>query len=507
MRGRNVFYPDRLGRQRPGHRAPGAELLRRPLRPVAAATTPTSRRRAEATCPKDHRGARSAGPTSSTCASELTADDEEAFEELFRRLGLSRRLVATSTPPSTTRSRRVSQLAFLRNLARGEAYQQRRARRCGTSTTAPPSPRPSWRTASVPGRLPHARRSTATDGDVLHRHDPARAARRAASRSSPTPTTSATSRCSARRCARRCSTSRCRCVAHQLADPEKGTGIAMICTFGDTTDVTWWRELDLPTRARHRPRRPLRSTADAGRGSPPTTAAAHYAELAGKTVKQAQARDRRAARASRASCSASPRPITHPVKFYERGDRPARDRHQPPVVHPQRRPRRRSCATRSSTRGQELRWHPDYMRHRYENWVEGLNGDWLISRQRFFGVPIPLWYPLDADGEVDHDHPIAARRGDAAGRPVDRRAAGLHRRPARQARRLRRRPRRHGHVGDVVAHPADRRRVGRRRPTCSPGCSRWTCAPRPTTSSARGCSPPSCAPHYEHGSLPWADAR
>ena len=37
-------------------------------------------------------------------------------------------------------------------------------------------------------------------------------------------------------------------LAHELADPDKGSGIAMICTFGDTTDVTWWRELALPTR-------------------------------------------------------------------------------------------------------------------------------------------------------------------------------------------------------------------------------------------------------------------
>ena len=61
---------------------------------------------------------------------------------------------------------------------------------------------------------------------------------------------------------------------------------------------------------------------------------------------------------------------------------------------------------RSLELGRELRWHPEHMRSRYESWVEGLNGDWCISRQRFFGVPFPVWYPLDAHGEPRYDAPL-----------------------------------------------------------------------------------------------------
>ena len=147
------------------------------------------------------------------------------------------------------------------------------------------------------------------------------------------------------------------------------------------------------------------------------------------------------------------------------------------------------------------------MRARYETWVEGLNGDWLISRQRFFGVPFPVWYRARRRRRARLRRPARRRRGPPARRPVERRARRLHRGPARQARRLRRRPRRHGHLGDVVAHAADRVRAGRTTPTSSRARSRWTCARRRTRSSARGCSPRSCASHLEHDALPWRTPR
>ena len=157
-------------------------------------------------------------------------------------------------------------------------------------------------------------------------------------------------------------------------------------------------------------------------------------------------------------------------------------------------------------RGAEIEWIPAHMKHRYDNWVGGLNGDWLISRQRFFGIPFPVWYSLDAEGEPDYDHPLLPARGRAAGRPVDAGALGLHRGPARQGRRLHRRPRRDGHLGDLVADARRSPAAGRRTPTSSSGSSRWTCAPTRTTSSAPGCSPAWSAPTSRTTPSPWSHA-
>jgi valyl-tRNA synthetase len=185
-----------------------------------------------------------------------------------------------------------------------------------------------------------------------------------------------------------------------------------VCTFGDTTDVTWWRELDLPTRnvvgrdGRFATATPTWIVSETGRLA--------YESLAGKTVKQAQDAMVELLRES-GDLHGDPRPITHPVKFYERGSRPLEivTSRQWYIRNGGREPDRRHAFL---TRGKELAWFPDHMRHRYDHWVEGLNGDWLISRQRFFGVPIPLWYPVTDDGETDYEHPIVP---DEAALPID----------------------------------------------------------------------------------------
>ena len=193
-------------------------------------------------------------------------------------------------------------------------------------------------------------------------------------------------------------------VAHELADPEKGSGIAMICTFGDTTDVVWWRELSLPARAligRDGRFLPAGFGEEGWPSVNPEQAHAFYAaEILGKSVNQARAAIVDELQKTGALIGEL-KPITHPVKFYEKGERPLE-------IVTSRQWFVATLAHREELlkRGEELSWHPDFMKHRYKSWVEGLNVDWNISRQRFFGVPFPAWYPTDEHGDINFDAPI-----------------------------------------------------------------------------------------------------
>ena len=338
---------------------------------------------------------------------ELTQIDERAFEKLWRTLGLSvdwkNHLYATIS----TDSIRISQRAFLRNFARGEAYLAE-APTVWDVTFQTAVAQAEQEARDYPGHY-HRVAFHRADGEpvfiettrpellpsvcalIAHPDDARYQALFGTTVTSPVfgveiPV-----------------------LAHHAAEPDKGAGIAMCCTFGDATDVQWWRELQLPTRTViQRDGRLSAETPDWLVNAEP------YAELAGKTPFSARAAMVELLRGS-GDLSGEPTPTTRKANFYEKGDKPLE------IVSTRQwyiRNGGRDEALKQAllARGDELQWVPEHMRHRYHNWVNGLNGDWLISRQRFFGVPFPVWYPVDGDGEPDHSRPIVPREDEL---PID----------------------------------------------------------------------------------------
>ncbi|WBM80511.1 valine--tRNA ligase [Cryobacterium breve] len=339
----------------------------------------------------------------------LTIEDEKQFEALWRDLGLS---VDWTQTYRTIGSHSIasSQLAFLGNVARGEAYQamaptlwdvtfRTAVAQAELEDKDMPAAyhrvsfrKPDGSTIEIettrPELLPACVALVAHPDDERYKHLFGTTVR--------TPLFDV----------------EVPILAHHLAQKDKGSGIAMICTFGDVTDVVWWRELDLPNRAimgfdgRIIAEAPEVITSEAGINA--------YAELAGKTVFSAKQAVVALLKAS-GDMIGEPKPIVHPVKFFEKGDKPLE------IVSTRQwyiRNGARDEALRSRllAHGADLQWHPEFMKVRYDNWVNGLTGDWLVSRQRFFGVPLPVWYPLDAESNPVFDQPIVATRDQL---PVD----------------------------------------------------------------------------------------
>lgn len=167
-------------------------------------------------------------------------------------------------------------------------------------------------------------------------------------------------------------------LADVLADPAKGSGAVMCCTFGDQTDITWWQSWNLPMiEAIDRQGRMTQLTGD----------------LAGLSIPQARKRVKDIL--AEQGLILARQSTLQSVRVHERCDTPVEH-----LVVPQWFVRILDERDELLSAGREVQWFPEHMHNRYQNWVEALSWDWCISRQRYFGVPFPLWYCADCGAVI-----------------------------------------------------------------------------------------------------------
>ncbi len=399
MRGKEVFYPmgwddNGLPTERRVQNYFGVRCD--PSLPYGADFTPPEK-------PDPKRQVPISRPNFVELCEQLVVEDEKVFESLWRTLGLSvdwEQTYTTIGPSAQT----ASQRAFLRNFARGEAYLQE-APTLWDVTFQTAVAQAELEAREYPGAYHRVAFHAGSDKVHIETTRPELIPAVVALIAHPDDEryqhlfgTTVTSPVFGVEIP---------VVAHRAAEPDKGAGIAMCCTFGDLTDVTWWRELQLPVRTViGRDGRLHRETPEwiaAGADG----AEAAYAELAGKTTFSAREAMVGLLRVS-GDLDGEPSPTQRMANFYEKGDKPLEivSTRQWYITNGGR---DTGLRTELVERGAEISWSPTHMKHRYDNWVGGLNGDWLISRQRFFGIPFPVWYPLDGDGEPDYAHPLLPR--------------------------------------------------------------------------------------------------